>query len=76
MIRGLVNELLEKLVPEAVAFTDAWDFTDASLCSALGMWDGNVYENIMRWVEQIPINQRQVHPGWRKWVAPMLKAKL
>jgi len=41
-IRFLVNELLEQLLPEAIALTDAWDFSDASLCSALGMRDGNV----------------------------------
>lgn len=60
-IRGHVNDLLEQLVPELTGLTDAWDFTDASLCSALGMYDGNVYENIMRWVEQMPINKDEVH---------------
>jgi acyl-CoA oxidase len=72
-IRVLVNELLEQLLPEAIALTDAWDFTDASLCSALGMRDGNVYENIMRWVEQMPINKGSVEGSWGKWVDPILK---
>jgi acyl-CoA oxidase len=82
-IRGLVNDLLEKLLPDVIALTDAWDFTDASLCSALGMYDGNVYENIMGWVEQLPINQRAwkenkgvYQPGWKTWIDPVLKAKL
>jgi acyl-CoA oxidase len=82
-IRSLTNELLEKLVPNAIALTDAWDFTDASLCSALGMKDGNVYENIMNWVEQMPINKRAweendgvYQPGWDRWVKPVLKASL
>jgi acyl-CoA oxidase len=82
-IRGLVNDLLEKLLPDIIALTDAWDFTDASLCSALGMYDGNVYENIMRWVNQLPINQRAwkenrgvYEPGWTKWISPVLKANL
>jgi acyl-CoA oxidase len=61
------------LLPEAIALTDAWDFTDASLCSALGMRDGNVYENIMRWVEQMPINKGSVEGSWGKWVDPILK---
>ncbi|KAF1831620.1 acyl-CoA oxidase [Decorospora gaudefroyi] len=81
-MRSLVNGLLDQLLPEAVALTDAWDFSDASLCSALGMYDGNVYKNIMRWVEQLPINQNAqenggVQEGWAKWVDPILKrAKL
>ncbi|KAF2648187.1 acyl-coenzyme A oxidase 1 [Lophiostoma macrostomum CBS 122681] len=82
-IRVLTNELLDKLVPNAIALTDAWDFTDASLCSALGMKDGNVYENIMRWVEQMPINKRAwdendgvYQPGWNQWVKPVLRARL
>ncbi|KAF2875806.1 acyl-CoA dehydrogenase/oxidase C-terminal [Massariosphaeria phaeospora] len=83
MIREQVNELLDALLPDAIALTDAWDFTDASLCSALGMADGNVYENIMRWVEQLPINQKAwkensgvYEPGWTDSVDPILKAKL
>ncbi|KAI4909083.1 uncharacterized protein J4E92_010691 [Alternaria infectoria] len=77
-IRHHVNGLLDQLLPEAVGLTDAWDFSDASLCSALGMYDGNVYENIMRWVEQLPINQKAwqnagVQQGWKKWVDPILK---
>ncbi|KAF2117114.1 acyl-CoA dehydrogenase/oxidase C-terminal [Lophiotrema nucula] len=82
-IRSLVDDLLEQLLPDAVALTDAWDFTDASLCSALGMYDGNVYENLMRWINQLPINKRAweesegvYQPGWKKWVEPLLQAKL
>ncbi|ORX96649.1 acyl-CoA dehydrogenase/oxidase C-terminal [Clohesyomyces aquaticus] len=82
-IRGLVNELLDQLAPELIALTDAWDFTDASLCSALGMYDGNVYENVMNWIRQIPMNKRAweenkgvYQPGWKDWIEPVLKAKL
>ncbi|KAF2123520.1 acyl-CoA oxidase [Dothidotthia symphoricarpi CBS 119687] len=75
-IRALVNDLLEQLLPEAVALTDAWGFSDASLCSAIGMFDGNVYENVMKWVEQLPMNKRGgVPPKWGKYVDPILKGK-
>ena len=79
-IRALVNVLLDELLPDVVALTDAWDFSDASLCSAIGMSDGNVYENIMGWVEQLPINRKAwkndgVQPGWKDWVDPVLKRK-
>jgi len=79
-IRTLVNILLDELLPDVIALTDAWDFSDASLCSAIGMYDGNVYENIMGWVEQLPINRKAwkndgVQQGWKDWVDPVLKRK-
>ena len=77
-IRSLVDNLLDELLPNIIALTDAWDFSDASLCSAIGMYDGNVYENIMRWVEQLPVNQKAwknggVQRGWNEWVDPILR---
>ncbi|KAJ5884206.1 acyl-CoA oxidase [Penicillium tannophilum] len=51
-----IDELLTDLLPDVITLTDAWDFTDASLCSALGCRDGNVYERLMSWTRQIPIN--------------------
>ncbi|KAF1351516.1 acyl-CoA oxidase [Lizonia empirigonia] len=49
--------------------------TDAlSLCSALGMRDGNVYENIMRWAGQMPINNSNLDGRWKKWVDTILKS--
>jgi hypothetical protein len=30
-IRSLVNDLLEQLLPEAIALTDAWEFSDATM---------------------------------------------
>lgn len=51
-----IDEILTALLPDVISLTDAWDFTDASLCSALGCKDGNVYERLMSWTRQIPIN--------------------
>ncbi|KAF1922622.1 acyl-CoA oxidase [Didymella exigua CBS 183.55] len=59
-IRFLVNELLEQLLPEAIALTDAWDFRMRA------------YANIMRWVEQMPINRGSVEGSWGRWVGPIL----
>ncbi|KAF1945145.1 acyl-CoA dehydrogenase NM domain-like protein [Clathrospora elynae] len=80
-IRALVNDLLDKLLPDAIALTDAWDFSDTSLCSTLGMYNGDVYGNMMRWVEQLPINQKVwendgVQEGWKDWVDPILKQEM
>ncbi|KAJ7285030.1 acyl-CoA dehydrogenase/oxidase C-terminal [Mycena rebaudengoi] len=82
IIRDRVNHLLEKLLPDAVALTDAWDFSDASLQSALGRKDGDVYETMMRWTRQVPLNQAAAktggvfQPGFEKYIRPILRSKL
>ena len=78
-IREQVNVLLEQLSPDAIALTDAWNFTDASLCSALGMKDGNVYETIMSWTRQLPINVNAERDGglflkgYQSYIEPVIK---
>jgi acyl-CoA oxidase len=78
-----INRLLEALVPNAIALTDAWDFSDASLASALGCADGNVYERLMSWTRQLPMNVNAMKPGgfgteesWRKYMRPALNVDL
>jgi acyl-CoA oxidase len=79
VMRQHTNDLLEQLLPDAVALTDAFNFTDASLASALGCRDGNVYERLMSWTRQLPINvQAQTNggvwkQGWEEGVKPFLK---
>jgi len=79
IMRQHTNDLLEQLLPDAIALTDAWNFTDASLSSALGCRDGNVYERLMSWTRQLPINvQAQANGGvweqaWEEGVKPFLK---
>ncbi|KAE8374017.1 hypothetical protein BDV26DRAFT_284653 [Aspergillus bertholletiae] len=64
-IRVHINELLACLLPDIAALTDAWDFTDSSLCSALGCKDGNVYERLLSWTRQLPANSgRAVERAW------------
>ncbi|KAJ7612038.1 acyl-CoA dehydrogenase/oxidase [Mycena polygramma] len=81
-IRTAVGELLDMLLPDAVALTDAWNFSDASLESALGCRDGNVYERMMSWTRQVPLNFASAktggvfRPGFRDYILPILKGKL
>ncbi|KAJ7116253.1 acyl-CoA oxidase-domain-containing protein [Mycena crocata] len=81
-IRAAINALLNTLLLDAVALTDAWNFSDASLESALGCWDGDVYERMMRWTRQVPLNVRAektdsvFRPGWEEYIRPILKGKL
>lgn len=80
-VRDLINHHLTHLLPEAIGLTDAWDFSDASLASAIGMKDGNVYERLMGWTRQLPINIKAHEDGgvhresWEGYVKPALKAK-
>ena len=62
-IRLHIDQLLTGLLPDAVTLTDAWDFPDGTLQSALGCYDGNVYERMMEWVKQLPINQQAATQG-------------
>jgi acyl-CoA oxidase len=50
--------LCEQLRPDAVALTDAFDFPDRILNSALGRKDGNVYEALYREARRSSINVR------------------
>jgi acyl-CoA oxidase len=77
-IRSLVNSLLATLLPDAIRLTDAWDFSDASLGSALGCSDGDVYGRIMKWVGEMPINKNvdDIHAGWGEFMGAIVKAKL
>jgi acyl-CoA oxidase len=52
IIRELIETILDELMPDAIALTDAWNLPDASLASAIGCDDGNAYEWIMCWTRQ------------------------
>jgi acyl-CoA oxidase len=55
-MREQIDSLEEVLLPDAIALTDAWSFTDGCLRSAIGCRDGDVYRRIMEWTRQLPIN--------------------
>ena len=81
-VRVLVDGLLEKLVPEIIGLGYAWGFSDACLGSALGMRDGNVYERLMGWTRQLPLNVQAredggvQRSGFEGVIGPMLRSRL
>ncbi|KAJ7146884.1 acyl-CoA dehydrogenase/oxidase [Mycena epipterygia] len=81
-IRAAIETLLEALLPDAVSLTDAWNFSDASLQSALGCRDGDVYERMMQWTRQVPLNVAAAktggvfQPGFEQYIRPILRGKL
>jgi len=52
--------LLSVIRPNAVALVDAFDFPDDLLCSVLGRYDGQVYENLYSWAAKSPLNKTSV----------------
>jgi acyl-CoA oxidase len=55
-MRRRIDGLLEVLLPDVIALADAWSFSEASLASALGCRDGDVYTRLLAWIRQLPIN--------------------
>ncbi|XP_028907494.1 peroxisomal acyl-coenzyme A oxidase 2 isoform X1 [Ornithorhynchus anatinus] len=65
--------LLAVIRKDAVLLTDAFDFSDESLNSALGCYDGNVYERLFKWAQKSPTNT-QGNPAFEKYLKPLLQS--
>ncbi len=51
-----VVEVLHELRPKAVSLVDAFDFTDAQLCTCIGNRDGHPYENLIGEAQRSALN--------------------
>ncbi|UYV83606.1 ACOX2 [Cordylochernes scorpioides] len=72
-IQNQEGVLLEELRPDAVALVDAFDFHDLALNSALGSFDGRVYERLYNLALEAPLNKTQakvimVHESYFKYL--------
>uniref|UniRef100_A0A8H7XY14 Acyl-coenzyme A oxidase n=1 Tax=Psilocybe cubensis TaxID=181762 RepID=A0A8H7XY14_PSICU len=72
-VRLAIKRLCEELLPEAIGLTDAFGFTDWDLDSALGVYDGKVYEALWERVKAEPLNQSEVPAAYQESIKPMLK---
>ncbi|KAM7063601.1 peroxisomal acyl-coenzyme A oxidase 2 isoform 1-T4 [Molossus nigricans] len=66
-------DLLLLIRKDAISLTDAFDFTDQCLNSALGCYDGNVYERLFHWAQKSPTNT-QGNPAYEKYIRPLLQS--
>jgi acyl-CoA oxidase len=73
MIRQQARLCLEKIRPNAVALVDSFDFTDYSLNSCLGRYDGNVYEALYNMAKNSTLNTSEVAPGVKEYLLPLMK---
>ncbi|KAF4520518.1 hypothetical protein B566_EDAN004799 [Ephemera danica] len=69
------SRLLAALRPNAVGLVDSFDYRDEILGSALGAWDGQVYQRLLANAMKSPLNAKPVHDSFHASIAPMLKAK-
>ncbi|KAB5584460.1 hypothetical protein PHYPO_G00107780 [Pangasianodon hypophthalmus] len=70
-----IKALMAEIRPNAVALVDAFDYRDEMLNSALGRYDGNVYESMFEWAKRSPLNRTEVHESYYKYMKP-LQSKL
>ncbi|KAI9314437.1 acyl-CoA dehydrogenase/oxidase C-terminal [Dichotomocladium elegans] len=72
MVKAQVIRLLEEIRPNAVALVDAFALPDYYLNSALGRYDGKVYEAYTKMAEQEPLNQTLVVDGYERFIKPLV----
>ncbi|KAF5294484.1 hypothetical protein FQR65_LT01610 [Abscondita terminalis] len=71
-----LEELLSVLRPNAVGLVDSFDVRDEVLSSALGAYDGNVYERLFEEASKSPLNSEPVHESFERYLKPFLKSQL
>ncbi|NWY55330.1 ACOX2 oxidase, partial [Chionis minor] len=71
MVTASYLDLLAIIRKDAVPLVDAFDFTDSSLNSALGSYDGQVYQRLYEWAQKSPTN-KQMSPAYEKYLKPLL----
>eukprot|EP00026_Physarum_polycephalum_P003922 Phypoly_transcript_03939.p1 GENE.Phypoly_transcript_03939~~Phypoly_transcript_03939.p1 ORF type:complete len:698 (+),score=115.87 Phypoly_transcript_03939:174-2267(+) len=64
LAKAAIGELLEKLRPNAIGLVDAFDIPDRILNSAIGGYDGNVYESLYENALRNPLNKQEPFFGY------------
>ncbi|CEP07812.1 hypothetical protein [Parasitella parasitica] len=72
MLKEQVINLLEQIRPEAVSLVDAFALPDYFLHSALGRYDGRVYESMTEMAEREPLNHTLVVDGYDECIKPFV----
>jgi acyl-CoA oxidase len=78
-LRKTLKKLLGDIREEAVSLADAFQVSDYSLNSALGDYDANPYETMLKWKDQEPLNQVEVLDAFKTHIQPLIhknRAKL
>jgi acyl-CoA oxidase len=73
LIRQHFKDLLHLIRRDAVVLVDSWDFSDYTLNSALGRYDGNVYQALYDWAQEAPLNQKKNADGIQEFLLPTMR---
>lgn len=76
LLKQQVIALLDQVRPNAVALVDAFALPDYYLHSALGRYDGKVYEAYTKMAEREPLNQTLVVDGYEQFIKPLVHDSL
>ncbi|KAK7067248.1 Acyl-coenzyme A oxidase (Acyl-CoA oxidase) [Halocaridina rubra] len=69
-----MGDLLATVRPQAVSIVDSFDIDDKILGSALGCWDGNVYQRLYDEALKSPLNKADVPQAYYKYLEPLMKS--
>ncbi|KIM82062.1 hypothetical protein PILCRDRAFT_820972 [Piloderma croceum F 1598] len=72
-LRMEIAELCLTLLPNVIGLSDAFGLTDWELDSALGVYDGRVYESLWNRVHAEPLNRSEIPAGYEEYIRPMLQ---
>ncbi|XP_060825330.1 probable peroxisomal acyl-coenzyme A oxidase 1 [Bombus pascuorum] len=75
-LHSRLEYLLMTIRRNAVGIVDGFDFDDRILCSALGAYDGNVYERLFQEAMKSPLNRETVNMSFKKYIQPFVKSNL
>ena len=76
ILQERLEELLTAIRPNAVGLVDSFDIRDEILGSALGAYDGNVYERLYAEAMKSPLNKESVNKSFQLYLKPFLKSNI
>lgn len=75
-IQNWQESLLSEIKVNAVGLVDSFDISDEILSSALGAYDGNVYQRLFDEANKSPLNAQPVDESFNKYLKPFFKANM
>ncbi|XP_034937330.1 probable peroxisomal acyl-coenzyme A oxidase 1 [Chelonus insularis] len=76
VLQRRLEDLFKEIRPNAVGLVDAFDIRDEIIDSALGAYDGNVYERLYSAAMKSPLNQESVNKSFHLYLKSLLKSNL
>ncbi|XP_060528375.1 probable peroxisomal acyl-coenzyme A oxidase 1 [Cylas formicarius] len=75
-LQAWLEDLLAVIRPNAVGIVDSFDIRDEILASALGSYDGNVYERLYTEARKSMLNSEPVNESFHLYLKPFMRSNL